>query len=222
MERIEVECPSCSPTTPVPHVVLKGTKEVRVQCEACGSVQRRKKPRDVQVRIIVSKGDQSFHRKAVLSGRIQMGDEFLVDDEATGEADLVQVTSLEVGEKRESSGDAEDIRTIWARTVDEVPVKISVPHKEVTESIEMRVPGDREFVVGETIRVNSRELVLKQIKIRDGNFKRRKGASAAAKEIKRIYAEPEFRERRTLSKRGRRVVIKKRDSLWSLKSKGTG
>ena len=222
MEKIEVVCPSCSPDAPVPHVILKGTKEMLLQCENCGSVHKVQKPRDVQVRVIVSKGEKSMHRRALLSGVINTGDELLIDDEMTGEADLVQITSIEVGDKRKESAAAWDIKTVWARAIDDVIVKIAVSHKETTESIEMRVPGDREFTIGEKVGVNNRELRIKRIKVRDGGFKSRKGSLVRAKDIRRIYADSGIRGPEKKVTRGERVVIKKRESVWSLKHKKAG
>lgn len=179
------------------------------------------KPKDVQVRVIVSKGSESLHRRAVLSGIIKTGDELLIDDETTGEANLVRVTSIEVGDKRKDSAAAGDIKTIWARAVDDVIVKIAVPERETTESIEMRVPGEREFVIGEKVLVNNREFKIIRIKIRDGDFKSKNGIAIKAKDIRRIYADSGTMEPRKISK-GERVRIKKRESVWSLKYKKTG
>ncbi len=178
------------------------------------------KPREVKVRVIVSKGKESLHRGALLSGTVRTGDELLIDDEATGEANLVRVTSIEVGDKRKEGAAAEEIKTIWARAIDDVVVKIAVHHKETTESIEIRVPGDREFVIGDKVEVDNRELKIIRIKIRDGGFKSRKGIAVRAKDIKRIYADPGKKESLRISK-GERVVIKKRESVWSLKYKRT-
>lgn len=221
MEKIEVPCPSCSPVTPLPHIILKGARDTLLQCEECGSVRKEKKPKKVPVRVIVSKGEKSIHARAMLSGIIGNGDELVIDDEATGEASLAQVTSLEVGDKRKESAAAEEIKTIWARGIDEVLVKIAVSHRETTESTELRTPGEREFVIGKKVRVNNRELKIIRIKIRDGCFKSRKGFAVKAKDIKRIYADSGFREPIRIS-RGERVVIKKRESVWSLKSRRTG
>ncbi|VVB93366.1 Nif-regulating protein A [uncultured archaeon] len=221
METIEIVCPSCSPDDAVNHVILKGTKELLLQCEECGSVHKAQKPREVQVRVIVSKGKESLHMRALLSGVIKTGDELLIDDETTGEANLVQVTSVEVGDKRKESAAADVIKTIWARAIDDVIVKIAVHHRETTESIEMRVPGDREYVVGETVDVNNRRLKIIRIKIRDGAFRSRKGIAIKAKDIKRIYTDPGMREQKMFSK-GERVRIKKRESVWSLKFKKAG
>ena len=225
MEYIEVECPSCSPEEPVSHTILKDAKEVLLQCNECGSIHRQKKEtkeKEVPVRVIVSKDESSFHRNVLLSGRIRVGEELLVDDEATGEANLVEVTSIEVGDKRKDSANARDIKTIWARTTDEVTVKVAVNYREVTDSIEMKVPGDREYVVGEKIMVNNKSVKIVRIKIRDGGFRSRRGAKVLAKYVKRIHAEPTVREPRRISRTGGRVIIKKRESVWSLKSKKTG
>jgi uncharacterized Zn finger protein len=222
MEKIEVACPSCSPLTPVPHIILKGTRDILLQCEECGSVHREKKPKNMLVRVIVSRGEKAIHASAMLSGMIRKGDELVIDDEETGEATLVQVTSLEVGDKRKDGAAAEDINTIWARAIDEAVVKIAISRGRITESIEMRVPGEQEFVIGDKVRVNNRELKIIRIKIRNGGFKSRKGVAIKAKDIRRIYADSGIREPKRISSAGERVVIKKRESVWSLKSKRTG
>ena len=223
MEHIDSVCPSCSPDTPVLHIVLKGTKDVLLQCEECRAVHKEKKQGKVPVRVIISTRDKSVHSKAMLSGIITKGDELVIDDEETGEAVLAEVTSIEVGDKRMDSAKADEIKTIWARGIEEVIVKIAVSHRETTESITMRVPGDREFVVGEKIDVNNRKLKIIRIKIREKGFKSRKGVAVRAKDIKRIYADSGIKEPRRLSRaKGERVVIKKRESVWSLRSRGTG
>ena len=220
MEKTEVQCPSCSPQEPVPHLVLKDAGDILLQCEECMSVHKEKKPLNVLVRVIVSKGKESIHTRAMLSGTIRKGDELFIDDESTGEASLVQVISLEVGDKRIEEAPAEDIKTLWARAIDEVVLKIAVSQRETTESIEMRVPGDREFVIGDKIEINDRKLKIIRIKIRDGGFKSRKGVAVRAKDIKRIYADTGFRMPKRISRAGgERVVIKKRESVWSLKAR---
>src|SRR5574341_900016 len=158
--------------------------------------------RKVLVRAIVSKGEESLHIQTLLSGIIHAGDELVVDDETTGEAYHVKVSSIEVGDKRKDSAGAEDIKTLWVRAIDEVVVKIATSQRETTESIEMKVPGDREFVIGEKIKSDDRELKIARIKIRDGGFKSRKGTAVRAMDIRRIYAESE--EPRKFSRGGER------------------
>ncbi len=174
----------------------------------------------VPVRVIISKLDKSIRIRAMLSGIIRKGEELIVDDEVTGEAFPVHVTSIEVGDKRKYSAKAEEIKTLWARSIEEVVVKIAVSRGETTESIELKVPGEREFVVGEDIEINKRRLKISKIKIREGGFKSRKGVEVKAKDIKRIYADSGVSEHK-ISKT-ERVVVKKRVSSWSLRSRRTG
>lgn len=194
MKNIDTPCPSCSPE---------------------------KKEKKVPVRVIVSIGEKSLRIRTLLSGVIRVGDELVIDDEISGVAYPVHISSIEVSDKRKESAQADEIKTIWARAIDEVVVKIAISHRETTESIEMKVPGDREFIIGEKIKVDSRELKIIRIKIRDSGFKSRKGVVIKASDIKRIYAESGQREPRRFSKAGERIVIKKRESVWSLKTKKT-
>ncbi len=218
MKNIETPCPSCSPDEPVPHKVLKSTL---MKCEECGDVHSERIERKVPVRVIVSLGEKSLRIRTLLSGVIKVGDELVMDDETSGEAYPVHISSIEVDDKRKESAQADEIKTIWARAIDEVVIKIAISHRETTESIEMKVPGDREFIIGEKIKVDSRELKIIRIKIRDSGFKSRKGVAIKASDIKRIYAESGIREPRRFSKAGERIVIKKRESVWSLKTKKT-
>lgn len=223
MEYIETICPSCSPYTPVNHIILKGRKEELLQCQECKSVHKEKKLQNILVRVIVSKGKESVHTRAALWGIIRKDDEILIDDEATGEAYLVKITSIEGKDKRLDEANADVIKTIWARAIDEAIVKFAISHRETTESVSMRVPGDREFVIGDKVEVNNRKLKIIRIKIRDGGFKSRKGVAIKAKYIKRVYADSGIKEPKRFSRaKGERVVIKKRESVWSLRSKVTG
>ncbi len=191
-----------------------------MKCEEGVEVHNERKDRKVPVRVIVSVGDKSIRIRTLLSGVIRVGDELVMDDEASGEAYPVQISSIEVGDKRKESAQVEEIKTIWARAISEVVVKIAISHRETTESIEMKVPGDREFVIGEKIRVDGRELKIIRIKIRDSGFKSRKGVAIKASDIRRIYAESGQKEIRRFSRSGgERIVIKKRESVWSLKRK---
>lgn len=182
-----------------------------------------RKTRKALTRVIVSKGEKSLHMQTMLSGEINVGDELIVDDETSGEAYHVSVTSIEVGDKRKESALAEEISTIWARAIDEVVVKIAVSQRETTTSYEIKVPGDREFIIGDKIEVSGRKLKIMRIKIRDGGFKSRKGVSIMAKDIRRIYCDPGEKMPVVLSrKKGERIVIKKRESVWSLKHTAAG
>ncbi len=193
-------------------------KNIETPCPSCSPERIEKK---VPVRVIVSIGEKSLRIRTLLSGVIRVGDELVMDDETSGVAYPVHISSIEVSDKRKESAQADEIKTIWARAIDEVVIKIAISHRETTESVEMKVPGDREFIIGEKIKVDSRELKIIRIKIRDSGFKSRKGVVIKASDIKRIYAESGQREPRRFSKAGERIVIKKRESVWSLKTKKT-
>ncbi|TAN44175.1 MAG: hypothetical protein EPN24_02970, partial [Candidatus Methanoperedens sp.] len=149
-------------------------KNIDTPCPSCSSEKKEKK---VPVRVIVSIGEKSLRISTLLSGVIRVGDELVIDDEISGVAYPVHISSIEVGDIRKESAQADEIKTIWARAIDEVVVKIAISHRETTESIEMKVPGDREFIIGEKIKVDSRELKIIRIKIRDSGFKSRKGVA---------------------------------------------
>jgi len=138
MKNIDAPCPSCSPDEPVPHKVLKS---MLIKCEECGDVHTEKKEKKVPVRVIVSMGEKSFRIRTLLSGVIRVGDELVMDDETSGVAYPVHISSLEVEDKRKESAQADEIKTIWARAIDEVVIKIAISHRETTESVEMKVPG---------------------------------------------------------------------------------
>ena len=59
---------------------------------------------------------------------------------------------------------------------------------EKTEVIEKCVPGDYEFVVGAEEIVGNTRLFINKIKVRDGEFRSRKGDIVLAKYVKRNFA----------------------------------
>jgi uncharacterized Zn finger protein len=193
IREIEVECPSCSPQEEVGHQVLKEGQSALVRCLECGQVRRAKiKPLKASVlKVIVSKMDISHTYKIKLDSEIvlHVDDEIVVDDEEKEIVFPILITALDTKEKRINMAKAEDIKTIWGRYIDEVTVKFTVQSgTEKAEVIEKCVPGDYEFVVGaEEIGGNTR-LFINKIKVRDGDFRSRKGDTVLAKYVKRIFA----------------------------------
>src|SRR5665648_1218470 len=158
IREIDIECPSCSPREEVGHEVLKEGQSSLVRCMKCGQVHpvKMKTPKNVSVRVIVSKMDTSNTFKTDLDSEtvIQVDDELVVDDEETGMVCPILITSLEAGGKRVNAGIAEEIETVWGRAIDEITVRFSAQEgTEKTDVIEKRVPGDYEFVVGAEERV---------------------------------------------------------------------
>jgi len=216
MKNIDVKCPSCSPNQETSHAILKNTKNIHVKCEECGYVHELKTEKEIPLRIIISKSDKSFHKQIFLSGKLSIGDELLVDDE--DETILVEVSSIEIGDKRKNSARVEEITTIWARAINEVILKISLNLRETTKPIELKVSGDKEYVVGDKINISGYEYEIKQIKKRKGGFVRKKGESVKAKDIKRIFAGSNIKLLKKISKKREGSLIKKQTSGWSIAS----
>jgi uncharacterized Zn finger protein len=192
-EIIQAQCPDCSPDEPVPHSILKEKPYLLIKCTQCDAVHPHhiEKKRKKEVRVVVSSGESSFTRKLTLNSdeALTVGDEFIVEDESTGEANFVIVTSIETDIKRVDVAKANDIQTVWARSTDKVIAKISITKGWQTESIEMEVLGDREFTVGEILKEGQERFLIKKIKTREGGFLKDEGNSSQAKYIKRIFAD---------------------------------
>ncbi|KKG10849.1 hypothetical protein EO98_00575 [Methanosarcina sp. 2.H.T.1A.6] len=193
IREIDIECPSCSPQEEVGHEVLKEGQSPLVRCMKCGQVHpaKIKTPKNISVRVIVSKMDTSNTFKTDLDSEtvLEVDDELIVDDEETGMVCPILITSLEAGGKRVNAGIAEEIETVWGRAIDEITVKFSVQQgTEKTEVMEKRVPGDYEFVVGAEEKVGNTRIFITKIKVRDGLFRSRRDDVVLAKYVKRIFA----------------------------------
>lgn len=191
-EEIIVVCPMCSPKDAVGHDVLRPGQNPVVQCHECGAVHpatiEEKKP--VKVKVIVSKDDVSFtlHTDIDAGEMIYIDDELVVDDEEAGEVYPIIVTAIESGGRRLDREEIENIDVIWGRATDEVTTKISIKVRNGSTSVEKRVPGEFEFVVGQNYNAERKDFHITKIKIRDGGFQSRKGDRVPAKYIKRIFA----------------------------------
>lgn len=181
-------CPTCSPEHPVSHHILK--KDL-VKCDTCETIHVISLPasQNISIKVVVSKHGTSAVQRIELLGQdeVAVGDEFIIDE--GDELSVVQVMSIELSEsKRVGRANAESIKTIWAKAVDEVVVKISLQSGKHTEPLDLPAPGEREFVVGNIERFNKNYFKIKTIKVRDGALLRKTGESAKARYIKRIFA----------------------------------
>lgn len=196
-EEVIVECPVCSPKEPVEHEVLRAGQNPVVQCQECGVVHstviEEKKP--IVTKVIVSKDDISFTLHAPIDSEemLYIDDELVIDDENSEEVYPIIVTSIESEGRRVDRQEVEKIDTIWGRATDEVTAKISLKVRNGSTSLEKRVSGEFEFVVGGDYTAGGKSFHITRIKIRDGGFRSRKGDSVAAKYIKRIYSEEKRR-----------------------------
>ncbi|MCK4937303.1 MAG: hypothetical protein KAR85_01720 [Methanosarcinales archaeon] len=192
-EIIQVECPECSANEPVPHSILKEKPGMLVKCTQCDTIHphQKLKTRPVSLRVVVSSKDTSASRRITIDSEenISINDEFVVEDDSGDMANFVQVTSIESGGKRVNWARADSILTIWARATDNVGAKISVNKGWETTSFEMKVDGEKEFTIGETLSSNNETFQIKKIKLRDGSSVDRKGTAVPAKYIRRVFSD---------------------------------
>ena len=202
-DRLAVDCPSCSSAEPTVHEVLnEGGGRHTVRCTDCGHVHKTRVESEstIERSVVVSQDSESFSTRVDLSPAetLSVGEEFIVD---SPEAILqVRVTGLELGpEERAEEARAEDVETVWTRGIDNVTVKTTLNPKEgtgdreSTRSFDLRVPGDYEFVVGESEPFGDEEFRVKAIQVRDDAPEYRHGKldhdgdMVYARDIKRLY-----------------------------------
>lgn len=201
--RVPLPCPACSPAAETVHEVLNESGHATVRCIECGHVHKKELPetRTVERKVVVSQEGESFTDSAEVpvEETLAVGEEFLLE---TDEAILtVRITSLELDAGRAEEANAEDVRTIWGRVVGNVSVNVTAHPKsgahDETRSFTLQVPGDYEFVVGQTDELGGEEFTVEGIYIRkdarEYDFDKidHAGDAAVAKDIKRLYVRDE-------------------------------
>jgi uncharacterized Zn finger protein len=206
-ERVAVPCPACSPEIDSAHEVLKPGGQATVRCGECGHVHKvaLDAPETVPLDVVVSQGGESFTAtvEAPADQSIAVGEEFVVDTDEVLMS--VRVTGLESGpEQRVDEAAIRDVETAWTRGVDNVEVNVTVHpadgRRDATRSVTLAVPGDHDFVVGETQTFGDDRFTIEQVLVRDDaagyptdKFERA-GDDVPAKDVKRVFArEPRSR-----------------------------
>lgn len=172
-----------------------------MRCTACQHVHKEPPPEDTRVErtVIVSQREESLSATVEVPADevLGVGDEFVVE---TAEAVFaVRVTALEVGpDARVEEAVVREVETIWTRAVDNVVVDVTIHpsdgRREGTRSVEVGVPGDHWFVVGDEDEFLGGSVVVEGVLVRDdarGYPVRkvdRRGDRVAAKDAKRVYA----------------------------------
>ena len=202
-DQVPVPCPACSPAFETVHEVLSEGGQATVKCTECGHVHKTTLPEETTLQrdVVVSQDGDSFSASTDVPAEetLAVGEEFLLE---TDEAIMtVRITSLELAEDRVEEAPAEDVRTIWTRAVGNVSVNTTVHPKggdrEGTRSEELHVPGDYEFVVGETDELGELEFTVEGIHLREDahGYNHEKldhdGDQAFAKDIKRLLVRDE-------------------------------
>lgn len=208
-DQVAVTCPACSPDLETVHEVLsEGGGRETVRCTECDHVH--KEPLDssetVERNVVVSQDGESFTTtvSAPATERVHVGEEFIVETE---EAIMqVRVTDIEVGpEKRVPAATVTDVETFWTRAVDNVSVDVTMHPREgsrdLTRSVTLYVPGDFEFVVGETVELGEQAISVTGLHVRETAIDRYpftklgdEGDSVEAKDVKRVYGYDETGE----------------------------
>jgi uncharacterized Zn finger protein len=203
-DRVATACPACSPAESTVHELLRPGGHATVRCSTCGHVHKTDLPEEpaIERRVIVSQDGDSFESTGEMDPEAELstGEEFLLEtDEAIFQ---VRVTSLELeGGGRESRATAEDVRTVWTRAVGNVSVNLTLHPKDGqadgSRGLKIQVPGDEEFVVGETVEYGDESFTVETVLVRDDvydyPFQRLEhpGDAVLAKDVKRLYGRDE-------------------------------
>lgn len=187
-----MECPICGSTdAEILNSKQKTSKkkimeEYLLKCESCGHVYRDtvsfRKPK--VYRLIISQQDESIKTTIDLlpNDELKKGDILLSD------IGQVEVTSIEVNDKRVDKAVLENVDTIWASSV-EIPVRIgfSVDLHGKVDSYKVDLDRDFEIAPGDIVKIDKHIVKVHVIKTQE-----RKLTSGFAKAgiIKRVYSKP--------------------------------
>ena len=187
-----MECPICgSDDVEILNSKQKSTKkkfteELLLRCNDCQHVFRdtfsAKKPKPY--RIIISEQDQSIKSTIDLSP----SDELEVGDVLISELGQVEVTSIETNVKRVKKALIEDIKTIWASSV-EIPARIgfSVDLHGKVDSYKLDLDRDFEIATEDIVKIDNRIVKIHVIKT---NERKTTSGFSKASVIKRVYSNP--------------------------------
>lgn len=187
-----MECPICgSDELEILNSKQKSSKkkfmeEYLLKCEDCGHVFRDivslKKPKPY--RLIISEQEKS--KKTTID--LSPSDELECGDVLLSDLGQVEVTGIEIKDKRVKKAKLEDVDTIWATSI-EIPARIGFSvdlHGEV-DSYKLDLDRDFEIAPGDIVKIDKHIVKVHVIKTQD-----RKLTSGFAKAgvIKRVYSKP--------------------------------
>ncbi len=179
----QIFCPVCGIETE--HNTIKSGQEKLVRCTGCGEVHslRKERERAGDVRVIVNKDGTSmpYHIRLPLNEELHVGNELLVDDERQ-DVVMTKITSIET-DRRVDVALAGEIKTVWARAIDNVTVKVAVFRNGKTQSLKLPTPGSEIFELGEVRDIDRVKFRVMKIKLRGEGFADR----AEAKDILRVW-----------------------------------
>jgi uncharacterized Zn finger protein len=203
-DQLALACPACSPDLETIHEVLKPGGQVTVRCTECDHVHKERLPEGTTVErdVVVSQDGESYPARVDVpeDETLAVGEEFVLETESA--ATTVRITSLALPEdERVEEATAEDVETIWTRDVGNVAVDVTMhpadTGRDDTRSLKLQVPGDYEFVVGDSEDLGEYEFTVESLLVRedavtyDTDHLERPGDTATAKDVKRLYARDE-------------------------------
>ena len=164
----------------------KMTEEYLLKCEDCGHVFKDvislKKPKPY--RLIISEHGKSQKTTIELSP----SDELKSGDVLLTEFGQVEVTSIEVGDKRVDKASLEDVNTIWANSI-EIPARIGFSvdlHGEV-DSYKLDLDRDFEIAPGDVVKIDKHIVKVHVVKTQERKLT---SGFAKASVITRVYSKP--------------------------------
>jgi uncharacterized Zn finger protein len=200
-DRVTIPCPACSPDLDTVHDVLSPGGTTTVRCGECGHTHKVDLTPDptVDLDVVVSQSGESFSARteAPAEESLAVGEEFVLETDAA--ILVVRITDLELpGDRRTDRAPADEVTTVWTRAVGNVELDVTVHPadgaREETESLELQVPGDEEYVVGETIDLGEKAATIEGLYLRsdakgyDHDKLDHDRDTAPAKDIERVYA----------------------------------
>ncbi len=203
-DRVGLPCPSCSPGGETVHEVLKPGGQATVRCTDCGHTHKTEipEPETKPITIVVSQDGESFSTEMEVpaEGGVAVGEEFVVDTEDA--LMQVRITGIELGpEHRVEDAAMASVDTLWTRAIDNVSIDVTLHPKDGdadrTRSVRINVPGDMEFVVGDTVEFGDEEFTIEGLHVREDapEYRHEKldhdGDMVYAKDLKRVYGRDE-------------------------------
>lgn len=187
-----MECPICgSDEIEILNSKQKSSKkkimeEYLLKCEECGHVFKDvlslKKPKPY--RLIISEQGKSHKTTIDLSP----SDELETGDVLLSDLGQVEVTSIEIKDKRVNKAKIEYISTIWANSI-EIPARIGFSvdlHGEV-DSYKLDLERDFEIAPGDVVKIDNHIVRVHVIKTQDRKLD---SGFAKAGVIRRVYSKP--------------------------------
>lgn len=183
MPEEQIFCPSCGEDTD--HSIVKSGRENLVLCSNCGTAHPIQKERErlANVKIIVNRDgiSQPYYMNLPAKMELKVGAELLVDDSAK-DVVLTEITSLET-DRRVEKAMANSIKTVWARAIDEVVLKVSVYKNGVTRPLNFHAAGGEIFERSQMLEIDGIRFQVTKMKLRKEGF----ADQAEAKDILRIW-----------------------------------